>query len=45
MLIPLRPQSKSKERSILIIDTDVPRTFAHLESMTPAVRSTLHKIL
>jgi hypothetical protein len=34
MLIPLHSKAKTKEKSILIIDTDIPRTFAYLDEMT-----------
>lgn len=31
MLISMKPESKSREKSILIIDTDIPRTFSSVE--------------
>lgn len=31
MLVSLKTEKKTREKSILIIDNDVPRTFTHLE--------------
>lgn len=44
MLIPMHSKSKTKERSILVIDTDLPRTFAQLDQMKP-ILSNLGKVL
>ena len=44
MLISLSPSALAKERSILIIDTDLPRTFPHLSALKPQEAS-LQKVL
>lgn len=44
MLISLSPSALAKERSILIIDTDLPRTFPHLASLKQ-MQAPLQKVL
>lgn len=44
MLVSVDSKIKTKERSILIIDTDIPRTFAYLPQMS-AMRVPLTKVL
>jgi hypothetical protein len=43
--MPLNAKSKTKEKSITIIDTDVPRTFSHIEGLDSQKKLQLTAIL
>ena len=46
MLISLKAESKTRERSILIIDTDIPRTFSNVPNFkSPETTDSLQRIL
>lgn len=46
MLISLKSESKTRERSILIIDTDIPRTFSNVPNFqSPETTDSLQRIL
>jgi len=46
MLISLKSESKTRERSILIIDTDIPRTFSNVPNFkSPETTDFLQRIL
>ena len=46
MLISLKAESKTRERTILIIDTDIPRTFSNVPNFkSPETTDSLQRIL
>lgn len=45
VLMPSHSKSKTKEKSILIIDTDIPRTFSYIEALTDERKQKLTQIL
>jgi hypothetical protein len=46
MLISLKAEAKTRERSILIIDTDIPRTFSNVPNFkSPETTDSLQRIL